>query len=221
MRAFVNAVRRFSLVNNGGTIITAHPSRAGLTDGTGLSGSTGWNGSVRARIYLSKPKIADKDIDGEDEPTNETASSTINRLRSELRKSRLKWSEGVFIRTDIAGPSLNTYDRLDDDRRLLDAAGYLLKDGAPLASHKAARNSLINRARELPTCKHMSFRSACASQDRLVENGRLVSIEIGPRSKRRFYVRPAHLRYPGEDSGATARCIPPSASGACLSGMEP
>jgi hypothetical protein len=205
VRAFVNAVRRFSLVNNGGTIITAHPSRAGLTDGSGLSGSTGWNGSVRARIYLSKPKTADRDVDGEDEPTNDRVLKTMkSNYGPSGDKLRLKWSEGVFIRTDIAAASLNTYDRLDDDRRLLDAADYLVKNGERLAASHRHQKSLVNLARDLPSCRDINWKSAAAAQDRLLEKGRLVRVELGPKSRRYLFVRPAHLRYPGEDRGATA-----------------
>jgi RecA-family ATPase len=205
VRAYVNALRRFSLVNDGGTIITAHPSRAGLTDGTGLSGSTGWHGSVRARIYLSKPKSPDQDIAGEDEPTSERVLKTMkSNYGAAGDKHRLKWNEGVFVRTDIAGASLNIYDKLDDDRRLLDAAAYLVKNGERLAATHRHRNSLVNLARELPTCKGISWKSAAVAQDRLLEKGRLVRVEIGPKSRRYLYVRPAHLRYPGEDGGETA-----------------
>lgn len=217
VRAFVNAVRSLALINDGGVVMTAHPSRAGLSDGSGLSGSTGWNASVRARIYLARPGHAEEGEGDADAraawPTNErvlkTMKSNYGPTGAELR---LMWADGVFVRTDQGGARLSLYDRLDDDRRLHDAAHYLFKNGAPLASDPAAKNSLVNRARALPSCKQLSFRQACAAQDRLVETGRLVRVTLGPKSKRRIYVRPAHLRYPGEDRGETATRIPQSAT---------
>ena len=37
-------------------VLLQHPSQAGLASGTGTSGSTAWNNSVRSRLYLSTVK---------------------------------------------------------------------------------------------------------------------------------------------------------------------
>src|SRR5262249_18037387 len=37
-------------------ILLSHPSLTGINSGTGLSGSTAWHNSVRARMYLTSPK---------------------------------------------------------------------------------------------------------------------------------------------------------------------
>ena len=42
-------------------LLLSHPSQAGRNNGTGESGSTAWNNSVRSRLYLSRPKAASKD----------------------------------------------------------------------------------------------------------------------------------------------------------------
>ena len=70
VRSFINLLRRWAMEMDGGVIITAHPSNFGLSQGTGISGSTAWNNSVRSRIYLTKPKD-DVDDFGEQEDTNE------------------------------------------------------------------------------------------------------------------------------------------------------
>jgi RecA-family ATPase len=214
VRAFITALRRLALINNGGVIVTAHPSVSGLADGSGRSGSTGWNGSVRSRIYFYKPKNPDKDIDGEDEPTNERVLKTMKSNYGPAgEKMRCQWEHGVFVRTDLAASAGNIFDRLDQERKILDAATYLVTNGSMLASDHNAKTSLNSLARKLPTCRQISWSAAAAAQDRLVAAGKLVKVELGPKSRRRLYIRPAHLRYPGEDSGETDESIPQSADG--------
>lgn len=199
VRAFITAVRRLALINSGGVIITAHPSRAGMFDGTGMSGSTAWEGSVRSRVYFTKPSAAEGG--GEDDgPTDERLLKIMkSNYAAAGDKLRLKWENGAFIRTDIAGAGGGLIDKLDADRKLLEAAEYLVNRGSMLAADPAARTSLVVVARKLPSCRHLSWQEALAAQDRLLEKGRLVTVELGIPSRRRLYVRPAHLRYPGED----------------------
>lgn len=210
VRAFITALRRLALINDGGVIVTAHPSVSGLADGSGRSGSTGWNGSVRSRIYFYKPKSPDKDIDGEEEPSNERVIKTMKSNYGPAGdKIRCEWQQGVFVRTDIENKSNGgMFNRLDQDRRLLDAASYLVKNGSMLSADPNAKTSLNAMARKLPSCRDINFKAAISSQDRLVEGGKLVKTEMGPKSKRRLYIRPAHLRYPGEDRGETEESIP-------------
>src|SRR5262249_25035529 len=49
-------LRRLAGVCDGAVILLSHPSLTGINSGTGLSGSTAWHNSVRARMYLTSPK---------------------------------------------------------------------------------------------------------------------------------------------------------------------
>lgn len=198
VRAFVTMMRRLALINNGGVIMTAHPSRAGMADGSGLSGSTGWNGSVRGRAYLTKPKTNDADIDGEEGPTNDRL---LKMMKSNYgiagENLRLKWQEGVFVRTDM-GTGGGLFDRLDDDRKLMEAAEYLIANGTYLSPDLTAKSALVNLARNLPSCKQMSAKAAWAAQARLIEGGRLVIVEARRDRKWSERIRPSHVRYAEE-----------------------
>jgi len=66
-----------------------HPSKAGLADGTGTSGSTAWEGSFRGRIYLSRLK--DDDLKSPDR--------TISRPKanySTLDEREMTWRDGYL-----------------------------------------------------------------------------------------------------------------------------
>ena len=57
VRQFVSLLRRLAMVSNGSVVLLSHPSLTGINSGTGLSGSTAWHNSVRARMYMTAPKI--------------------------------------------------------------------------------------------------------------------------------------------------------------------
>ncbi len=100
-RQFIGMLRTLAYQNNCAVLILAHPSRTGLQDQSGTSGSTGWSNSVRSRIYL---KYADKQ------------NPKLRQI--ELKKSNyseisttvsLHWDSGVF--TPVAAHSLPNTNR--------------------------------------------------------------------------------------------------------------
>ena len=40
-------------------LLLAHPSLTGMSTGTGMSGSTGWNNAARSRMYFQVKKASD------------------------------------------------------------------------------------------------------------------------------------------------------------------
>lgn len=68
-------------------IVCAHPSRAGLKDGTGLSGSTAWEGSVRSRLYFSRPENG--------EPNARLLERKKSNYSSGAESLPLVWSHGI------------------------------------------------------------------------------------------------------------------------------
>ena len=92
-RRFVRELRRLAISLQGVVILTQHPSVDGLNNGTGRSGSTGWNNSVRSRIYLTTAKKK-----GDDEPSNERVLKTMKNNHAAFGgKINLVWDDGVFV----------------------------------------------------------------------------------------------------------------------------
>jgi RecA-family ATPase len=52
VQQFVGLLTRFAIVANGSVVLISHPSQAGITTDSGISGSTQWHNAVRARFYL-------------------------------------------------------------------------------------------------------------------------------------------------------------------------
>lgn len=55
VRGFVRWLRSVCAPCSGALVLLAHPSLVGISSGSGLSGSTAWNNSVRSRLYLTLP----------------------------------------------------------------------------------------------------------------------------------------------------------------------
>lgn len=196
VRRFVTLLRRLAVAVQGVVILTAHPSLTGMASGTGLSGSTAWNNSVRSRLYLTKPNNGEDD--DSPEARNERVLRTMkNNQAASGGKVPLRWKDGVFVRTDIAQQD-NFVDRLTLDTLIVEALRAMVRDGVRVAADSAARNSLVTRAKILPGLRQYSFSALSASVERLRGDKRIVSVELGPPSKRYVFLRTPDTKYPGE-----------------------
>src|SRR5262249_51283169 len=95
VQQFVSLLTRVTRTSKGGLILISHPSLAGLSTGTGLSGSTQWHNSVRARFYI---KAAENDDEDDAEPR--TDARTIEFLKNNYgpvsSSVTVQYRDGVF-----------------------------------------------------------------------------------------------------------------------------
>jgi hypothetical protein len=54
VRQFIGVLRGLAIAADAGVLLTSHPSLAGMSSGTGISGSTAWHASVRSRLYMKR-----------------------------------------------------------------------------------------------------------------------------------------------------------------------
>jgi RecA-family ATPase len=93
VRQFVALLRRLAIDSNAGVLVLSHPSLTGINSGTGLSGSTGWHNSVRARMYL-RPAVTE---DGEDpDPGLRQLEFLKNNYGRLAQRVVLRWRNGIF-----------------------------------------------------------------------------------------------------------------------------
>src|SRR5205085_8033201 len=86
--------RKLTIRANAYTIVNSHPSLTGINSGSGLSGSTGWHNSVRARAYLTTVKT---DKDDEPDPTLRRLEFKKNNYGPVARSIDLRWKNGVYV----------------------------------------------------------------------------------------------------------------------------
>jgi RecA-family ATPase len=100
VRQFIGLLRGMAIDANALVIICAHPSLTGITSGTGLSGTTGWHNSVRARAYMRTLKT-----EGGAEPDRNLRVLEFMKLQygPTAESLTLRWRNGVFVPEPKAG----------------------------------------------------------------------------------------------------------------------
>lgn len=92
VRQFVSFLRGLALSHDCAVMVLSHPSLTGITSGTGTSGSTAWNNSVRSRLYLSRISNDGYEPDP-DARVLSTKKANYGRVGGE---TLLQWRDGVF-----------------------------------------------------------------------------------------------------------------------------
>ena len=89
VRQFIGILRGLAQRCDTAVVVLAHPSLSGLASGSGTSGSTAWNNSVRSRLYFEP--VSDE---GPNVRVLRTKKSNYGPVGGELR---LVWQKGVFV----------------------------------------------------------------------------------------------------------------------------
>jgi RecA-family ATPase len=100
VRQCISLLRRICLDVQTAVILLAHPSLSGISSGTGLSGSTAWNNSVRSRLYLKNEKKQDQS--GDDERDEDDAGARILEFMKSNYSAlaapiKLVWKDGLLV----------------------------------------------------------------------------------------------------------------------------
>ncbi len=200
VRAFVQKLRGWALRTRGAVIITQHPSVSGMASGAGSSGSTGWNNSVRSRVYLTAPKRLDDD--GDEIPTDERLLKFMkSNYGPKGSKLRMMWQNGVFVPISEA----TARDYMEDNRVreiMLDVCADLIRKGLELSPEEKAKTSLASRCRTNAALGRLPSTILMKAQEDLLASGDLVIVNAKKADRHSAkLIRPSWLRYPNEYEG--------------------
>jgi RecA-family ATPase len=176
---FVGLQRKLAIVAGGSVVLLAHPSLTGIASGTGLSGSTAWHNSVRARMYLRKP--AD---DGSDSSGDLRELSFLKNNYGALADSVvLRFRNGLFL-PEGGGPTLERLAREQKaDETFLDVLAKLIKQNRPVSPSAHASNYGPKVIAGHPEGKAYSQRDYQSALERLLAADRIHIASFGPPSK--------------------------------------
>ena len=93
VRQFVGILRGRALRHKCAVLLLGHPSLTGLSSGSGSSGSTAWNNSVRSRLYLSRI-VQDGYEPDPDKRVLTTKKANYGRIGDEIA---MTWRDGVSV----------------------------------------------------------------------------------------------------------------------------
>jgi RecA-family ATPase len=181
VRQFVGLLRKLAINANAAVIVTTHPSLAGINSGTGLSGSTAWHNTVRARAYLTTMKT---DKDEEPDPNLRILEFKKNNYGPVARSIALRWENGVY--KPVA--SLGSFDKLAAERSAETVFLALL-----LRFNSQNRNASPNPGQTFaptifsrePEAKGLKIGALKDAMSRLFENNQIHTELVGPPSHQR------------------------------------
>lgn len=183
MRQFIGILRGLALRQRCAVMLLGHPSLTGLSSGTGTSGSTAWNNSVRSRLYLSRI-IQDGYEPDPDKRVMSTKKANYGRIGGEIN---MTWREGVFVPdeqpTGLDALAVNA----KAERVFLTLLGKLTEQGRRVnaAGGQAYAPKVFS---DHPDNEGVTKRAFKAAMERLLSAGKLRVAEDGPPSKRRTHL---------------------------------
>jgi RecA-family ATPase len=158
VRQFVQrALGLIALKIDGAVLCTAHPSRAGISSGTGDSGSTGWSAAFRSRLSMGAPKAE------AGEPPDPNARILERKKANYASRGdtlRLRWHNGVIIPDWASTAGMTTFGRVEARTVFLDLVREMDGQNRPVSSSSRASNYAPREFEKLPTEQRYGFRKA-------------------------------------------------------------
>jgi RecA-family ATPase len=190
-RAFIAMVRRLAIAacNNASVLLLTHPSLEGIRSGSGLSGSTAWHNSVRARCVFKHFSEKDGDDDAEPDRDLRILEWRKNNYGPPRDTATLRWKAGVWV---VEGGGADTLEQQlrwrNIDAMYLDCLRKRLEQQRPV-SDRPGKNYAPTEFADMPAARDAKpritsndFRKA---MDRLFDSGRIVVKIEGSASRQR------------------------------------
>ena len=161
--------------------------QAGLSSGTGLSGSTAWSNTVRSRLYLTRPSTDDDVIVDENERVLKRVKANYAPTGDTLD---LVWKDGAFA---FIGPPLGVFvgmAKRNAETAFLDGLDAHTRAGRNLADSTHSGNYAPRVVIRTPHGKGFKVHQLAGAMERLFADGKICMNDYGrPSDRRRRIVR--------------------------------
>lgn len=185
-RQFIGMLRGLAIRHDCAALLLAHPSLSGLNSGSGTSGSTAWNNSVRSRLYLERVMADGYEADP-DARVLSTKKANHARVGGEIS---MKWRDGVFI-ADKAPDRLDRMAATAKAERVFIKLMRTFEAQGRRVNHAGGTSYAPNIFSKHPESEGMSKAAMRTAMETLLASGRIVIRESGPASKRRTHLEVA------------------------------
>jgi RecA-family ATPase len=178
VRQFIGMLRGLAMVANAGLLLTSHPSLTGVATGTGLSGSTAWNASVRSRLYLKRATTAK---DEEPDPNLRVLEVMKNNYGPVGETITLRWSDGLFLPVAAPGSLEKLSREQKTDEMFLMLLDRWIAQGRGVNDKKPSHTYAPTRFVDEPEAKadHVSKRELAEAMERLLRAGKIHVVPYG------------------------------------------
>ncbi|TIQ43410.1 AAA family ATPase [Mesorhizobium sp.] len=178
VRQFISILRKPAIELDIAVLLLSHPSIQGMQSGSGSSGSTAWNNSVRSRLYLTKHP------EDEDMRILTTKKANYGKTGGEIK---LRWQDGAFVLDDgkpsPAAGLLNKHAEQAFKTILstFNRNGQHVSDGT-------GTNYAPAKMEKHPEAKGITKRQLAAAMQRLIDRDEVRIMKDGPPSRQRKWL---------------------------------
>ena len=189
VRQFGSLMRKLAIDADTAAILSSHPSLSGMKSGSGLSGSTQWHNTVRARIYFRKPGNEDDDEGSADETKPDDGRRELHFLKNQFgplgRRIQLRWSNGLWLPPTNPSEDAKAAAAAQMDDLFLELLRRFTAQGRNVSDKQGPSYSPAKFA-DTPEVKKRkaSRRTLAAAMERLLASGKIMVIAEGPPSRR-------------------------------------
>lgn len=177
VRQFIGMLRQLAIGLDCAVVLLAHPSVAGMQSGTGSSGSTAWNNSVRSRLYLTRPD----DKEDPDLRILKTMKSNYGTAGGEIR---LRWKDGAFVLDDGKRAAGSMLVAAKAERVFRDLLSLFNRTGQNVSDVTGTSYAPAKMAKH-PDADGVSKKSLAEAMQRLLDRGEVKIVLDGPPSRQR------------------------------------
>lgn len=165
-RQFINHLRAIAMEIDGAVLLLAHPSLSGLSSGSGTSGNTAWNNTVRSRLYLTKPK--------EDNATHLVLKTMKANYGPSGGEIRIEWRAGAFYNLDTSNHNHEpVYVQVQVDDVFLTCLRAIAAQGRHVTDSKMGRYAPKVFAAMKDLSRSYGIKEFEAAMQRLFADGRI------------------------------------------------
>jgi hypothetical protein len=172
VRKFVSMLRALAMDIDCAVLLLSHPSLAGMNTGTGTSGSTAWNNSVRSRLYL--------EITSPDTRVLTVVKANHGRVGEKID---MRWSDGVYVLDAGPDPVADKMMKKTADEVFMAVFSKLTGQGQALGPN-VGPSYAPKKISGHPDAKGYTKADLAAAMQRLLDAGRLRIEVTGPPSRR-------------------------------------
>ncbi|MHC2298222.1 AAA family ATPase [Rhizobium mongolense] len=179
-RQFIGMIRGLCSRYETTVVLLAHPSLSGMASGTGSSGSTAWNNSVRSRLYLDRIRENGEEPDP-DVRVLRTKKANYGKIGGEVK---LRWTDGMFKLETGADSLVVMAAQSEAERVFLELLAMYKVQGRGVSDKRGSNYAPFEFARE-PEAKGIKSKGFESAMLRLFNDAKIRTEEVGPPSRRR------------------------------------
>lgn len=183
---------------NGAVVLIAHPSVAGLKEGSGISGSSAWRNAVRSVMYLRRPL---PDPNG---PEVDRDERILERLKANFApaggKIELRYDRGHFVLDGEGIGVIGTpMHMMLVDHTVLKAIAGSIKAGKLPSPSKHSELYYATSLKSFEGMRKLTTKEIITSGERMLANGQLRIAHIGTgKNKRQVICQASHAPFADE-----------------------